>query len=138
VSTPQPADVISAERWTLPAVPAAAGEARHLACAAAAQLGAAASVVEAIAVCVTEAVANAVVHAYRDLPEPGQVELEAAHAVGALFLYVRDAGTGMAPRLDSPGLGLGLPMMMQLADQLEVRRPPAGGTEILMRFGLAG
>jgi serine/threonine-protein kinase RsbW len=129
---------MSSDHWTLPAVPAAAGEARHLVCGAAAHLGAAASVVEAIAVCVTEAVANAVVHAYRDLPEPGQVELEAAHDAGELCVYVRDSGAGMATRLDSPGLGLGLPMIMHFADQLEVRSPLAGGTEIVMWFGLAG
>ncbi len=128
---------MSAEHWTLPAVPAAAREARHLTCAAAARLGAAATVLDAIAVCVTEAVANAVVHAYRDLPEAGRVELEAAHDAGALYIRVRDTGTGMRPRLDSPGLGLGLPMIMQLADQLEVVTPSAGGTEIVMRFGLA-
>ena len=42
----------------------------------------------------------------------------------------------MTPRLDSPGLGLGLPVIAETATSVEVRRPPAGGTELVMRFDL--
>jgi serine/threonine-protein kinase RsbW len=47
-------------------------------------------------------------------------------------------GSGMAPRDDSPGLGLGLPLIRHLTDQFEHRRPPGSvGTELWMRFRLA-
>jgi hypothetical protein len=43
----------------------------------------------------------------------------------------------MAPRDDSPGLGLGLPLIRHLADQFDHRSPPNGvGTELWMRFTL--
>jgi anti-sigma regulatory factor (Ser/Thr protein kinase) len=51
---------------------------------------------------------------------------------------VADDGSGMAPRDDSPGLGLGLPLIRHLADQFDHRRTPGGdGTEVWMRFRLA-
>ena len=37
-----------------------------------------------------------------------------------LVVDVRDNGRGMVPRLDSPGLGLGLPLIAQLTDVLEI------------------
>jgi anti-sigma regulatory factor (Ser/Thr protein kinase) len=48
---------------------------------------------------------------------------------------VTDNGSGMAPRDDSPGLGLGLPLIRHLADQFDHGRPSGGvGTELWMRF----
>ena len=38
-------------------------------------------------------------------------------------LYVRDEGSGLAPRVDSPGLGLGLGLIAQVADSADVRAP---------------
>ena len=44
----------------------------------------------------------------------------------------------MAPRNDSPGIGLGLPLIRHLTDQFEHRRAPGSvGTELWMRFRLA-
>jgi serine/threonine-protein kinase RsbW len=40
------------------------------------------------------------------------------------------------PRLDSPGLGLGLPLISQISASSEVVSPQHGGTEITMRFEL--
>ena len=75
-----------------------------------------------IALAVTEACANAVLHAYADLP--GLFEVAAAlSAGGELVVTVRDHGTGMAPRVDSPGLGVGLPVMAAIADALEIDTP---------------
>ena len=84
------------------------GHARRLVRAYAARHGAGADVLAALALCVSEAVSNVVVHAYRALDEPGEVEVEAHKPNGYLCLYVRDQGSGLAPRVDSPGLGLGL------------------------------
>ncbi len=53
-----------------------------------------------------------------------------------LRVYVADDGIGMVPRFDSPGLGLGIPLISRLTDGFEVRSRPEGGTELCMRFTL--
>ena len=41
----------------------------------------------------------------------------------------------MAPRPDSPGLGLGLPVIAQTTDRYDIEQPESpGGTAIRMRF----
>jgi anti-sigma regulatory factor (Ser/Thr protein kinase) len=127
---------VTAETWTLPARLEAPSVARRLARGFAAEHDADEDTVAAVALCVSEAVANVVVHAYRDADQPGDVEIEAHKPNGYLCVYVRDRGQGMTPRLDSPGLGLGLPVIAQSATALEVRRSPTGGTELAMRFDL--
>ena len=42
----------------------------------------------------------------------------------------------MAPRTDSPGMGLGLSLMASESDRFEIRAAEGGGTEVLLRFGL--
>ena len=42
----------------------------------------------------------------------------------------------MRPRPDSPGLGLGLPLIAQMAASFEVHERDSGGTEVRMRFAL--
>ena len=122
--------------WTFPAVPQSVGEARHIAMELAVRLGAESEVGDAMALCVTEAVTNAVLHAYRELPEKGPVELEAVRQSGGLCIYVRDAGSGLRPNVASPGLGLGMPLMAQLAEEFEMRTASAGGTEVVLHFPL--
>ena len=54
---------------------------------------------------------------------------------GEFFVVVCDEGIGMAPRTDSPGLGLGLGLIAGLAKRLEIgSRQPAGAT-VTMVFG---
>jgi serine/threonine-protein kinase RsbW len=89
-----------------------------------------------IALAVTEAATNAVLHAYRDTDEPGSVIVEAELDGEHVCLYVRDEGSGLAPRVDSPGLGLGLGLIAQVADSADVRAPETGGTEVVMRFAV--
>jgi serine/threonine-protein kinase RsbW/stage II sporulation protein AB (anti-sigma F factor) len=48
---------------------------------------------------------------------------------------VSDAGRGLIPRPDSPGLGLGLAIIAQIADEFEIDEPDAGGTRVRMGFG---
>ena len=88
----------------------------------------------AIALCVTEALTNVVVHAYRDQARAGRVEMEAELDGNSLCVRVRDHGAGLNPRLDSPGLGLGLPLITRMSARTEVASPNGGGTEIIMRF----
>jgi serine/threonine-protein kinase RsbW/stage II sporulation protein AB (anti-sigma F factor) len=89
-----------------------------------------------IALAVTEATTNAVLHAYRG-DDGGAVMVEIQRSDDLLCLYVRDEGSGLAPRVDSPGLGLGLGLIAQVSDGSDVRSPVTGGTEVVMRFNLA-
>lgn len=84
---------------------------------------------------VSEVVTNCVVHGYRNAPA-GEVELEVRRHGDHLELSVADAGGGMAPRLDSPGLGLGLPLVSQVAERVDITAPENGGTLVSMRFSL--
>ena len=95
------------------------------------------AVLSDIALAVTEATTNVVLHAYRDREEPGKVIVEAERHHDHVCLYVRDEGTGLSPRVDSPGLGLGLGLIAQVADSADVRAPDTGGTEVVMRFNVA-
>jgi serine/threonine-protein kinase RsbW len=85
---------------------------------------------------VSEAVSNAVVHAYRHRPEPGTVSVTVTVDHRELEIVVRDTGSGLAPRQDSPGLGLGLSLIRRVADDFDHREPADGGTELWMRFTL--
>lgn len=88
-----------------------------------------------VGLAISEAVTNAVVHAYRRHTQPGGVHVAATVDRGWMELRVVDDGVGMAPRSDSPGLGLGLPLIYRLADQVELRRRSEGeGTDLWMRF----
>jgi serine/threonine-protein kinase RsbW len=89
-----------------------------------------------IALAVTEACANAVLHAYPAGAGSLVVTAELAPA-GRLIVIVRDHGSGMAPRVDSPGLGVGLPVMAAIAEALEIDTPDGSGTLVKMTFDLA-
>lgn len=95
------------------------------------------AVLSDIALAITEAATNVVLHAYRDHDEPGAVTIEAEYLHDHVCFYVRDEGSGLAPRVDSPGLGLGLGLIAQVADSADVRAPEDGGTEVVMRFNIS-
>ena len=86
---------------------------------------------------ISEAATNAVLHAYRDPGVTGAIHVTALVAGGALDVSIRDYGIGMSPRSDSPGLGLGLPLIAGECDRFEIRTGEGGGTELLLRFELA-
>jgi serine/threonine-protein kinase RsbW/stage II sporulation protein AB (anti-sigma F factor) len=89
----------------------------------------------AVALAVTEAITNAIVHAYVDAPEPGEIEVTVQRGPDdALEILVCDDGRGMLPRPDSPGIGLGLPLVASLAERFEVQARAGGGTSVLMAF----
>lgn len=83
---------------------------------------------------VTEACNNVVQHAYED--EEGPLEMELRLLRDAVEVVVRDQGIGMADgAAEAAGeLEIGLPVMLALADRLEVGHGPYGGTEVAMRF----
>ena len=89
-----------------------------------------------VALAVGEACANAVVHAYVGV-DPGRLELTAAREDGHVHVVVVDDGTGLRPRTDSPGLGLGLPLIAQVTDQFEIGAGDGAGTRVFMVFALS-
>jgi anti-sigma regulatory factor (Ser/Thr protein kinase) len=95
------------------------------------------AVLSDIALAITEAATNAVLHAYRDTDQPGTVAITADLDGDHVCFSVRDQGSGLAPRVDSPGLGLGLGLIAQVADSADVRAPENGGTEVVMRFAIS-
>jgi serine/threonine-protein kinase RsbW/stage II sporulation protein AB (anti-sigma F factor) len=52
---------------------------------------------------------------------------------GELVVVVADHGEGMRPRPDSPGLGLGLPIIATLVTRLDIVNTSTG-TEVHMSF----
>jgi serine/threonine-protein kinase RsbW/stage II sporulation protein AB (anti-sigma F factor) len=86
-----------------------------------------------IALAVSEAITNAVVHAYREA-DVGDVRVVACHEPDRLVVVVRDYGLGMLPRADSPGLGLGLPLISQMTDDLQIEAAEGTGTLLRMHF----
>ena len=86
-----------------------------------------------IALAVSEAITNVVIHAYVEA-DVGDVRVVACDRPDRLVVVVRDYGAGMLPRADSPGLGLGLPLISQMTQSFEVHQPPEGGTVLAMRF----
>jgi anti-sigma regulatory factor (Ser/Thr protein kinase) len=117
---------------TVPALPehlhalreAAAGEAMALA----------GGDADAVRLAVGEACANAIVHAYRKAGEPGEIRLRVMHTDDGLVVEVRDDGCGPSPRPDSPGLGLGVPLMARLSRELQILDREPSGTLVRMRF----
>jgi len=87
---------------------------------------------------VTEACTNCVVHAYPNgLGESAVFEVEAAPGDTDLLVIVRDYGRGISPNTESPGLGLGLPLIAALSRTVEFRGGGSvTGTEVIMSFAL--
>jgi anti-sigma regulatory factor (Ser/Thr protein kinase) len=90
-----------------------------------------------IRLAVTEACTNVVVHAYPD-GEEGPLEVRAERADRELTVAVRDRGRGILPRHDSPGLGLGLPLIASLAESVQLGHGGEEHTEVRMTFALDG
>jgi serine/threonine-protein kinase RsbW len=118
----------------VPAVPASVGELRHALSARLQCLPVPSEVVEDISLAVSEAATNVVLHAYTGDSEPGPLVLSARVMDDRVHVVIRDHGRGMTPRPDSPGLGLGLPLMTRLADAVQISSHPDGGTEVRMTF----
>ena len=87
-----------------------------------------------IKLAVTEAANNVLLHAYREHRAAGPLFVEARAVGTGLRVTITDDGSGPAPRSDSPGAGLGMPLMATLADDLVVRRGADGGTCVDMAF----
>ena len=87
-----------------------------------------------ISIAVTEACTNAVLHAYPD--GDGEYDVCAWVAPERLVVAVRDHGGGISPRVESPaaGLGLGLPLMLAIGDEVSFSSDGEGATEVRIAF----
>ena len=83
---------------------------------------------------VTEACTNVVVHAYP--AGDGPMGVRATVNDDLLRIVIIDQGRGILPRADSPGLGLGLPLIATLAESLELGTGSNEETEVRMTFRL--
>lgn len=118
-------------RGTFPGTPLGVAAARGEVEAVARDCGIEGLALGAVKLAVNEAVTNAVVHAYAQ--REGRIAVTVALSGEALTVTVVDSGGGLVPRADSPGLGVGLPLIAQLADHLDVRSGD-DGTQIRMSF----
>ncbi len=135
--SPQPEQTEPRREWSLPADPRSVAIIRSGIRSFARQHGAPDDTLAAIALAVSEAVTNAVVHAFVDM-EPGVVSAAVEAGRDELVIRVADDGRGMQPRPDSPGLGMGLPLIGQLAGSMDIRERNGRGTEICMTFEAPG
>lgn len=121
----------------LPALPESIAPLRHSVLGFASDSGASERQREDIALAVSEALSNAVVHAYVGHDSPGVVAVNARREGRWLEVVVCDEGIGMLPRTDSPGLGLGLPLIVRVTEGLELESMDAmPGVRVRMKFAI--
>jgi anti-sigma regulatory factor (Ser/Thr protein kinase) len=89
---------------------------------------------DAVAGMVSEAVSNSALHAYPG--GVGRVRVSATITGNELDVVVSDDGVGAAATSENSGLGLGVPLMGDLADGIEVSA--GAGTRVPARFELFG
>lgn len=87
----------------------------------------------AIALAVSEAVANSARHAYED--GRGSVGVSAILSPGRLDVCVEDSGKGFAPHADQRSNGLGMMIIVRLADEVTLHSDGAG-TAVRLAFQL--
>jgi anti-sigma regulatory factor (Ser/Thr protein kinase) len=121
----------------LPAVTSSVPEVRALARRFTVDHGADADVLRSVLIASTEAASNSVLHGFVGR-EPGSIRVALGAGSEEISVVVADDGTGMQPRPDSPGLGLGLPTIAQVASELDIKSSASGGTELRMRFSAPG
>jgi serine/threonine-protein kinase RsbW/stage II sporulation protein AB (anti-sigma F factor) len=119
---------------TFPSTPSGVGAMRREIAAFAQRAGMDEDGVGSVRLAVSEAATNAVVHAYRE-GESGELLVRAYVDARELIVIVSDMGLGLAPRSDSPGLGLGMPLMATVTTRFEVTSD-GNGTRIHMAFAL--
>jgi serine/threonine-protein kinase RsbW len=120
---------------TYPSTPSGVGAMRRDVAAFADRAGMGDDGVGDVQLAVSEAATNAVVHAYRQ--SEGHLRVHAHIEARELIVVVVDTGSGLAPRADSPGLGLGMPLMASVTTRFSVVSQ-GNGTEVHMAFALPG
>lgn len=90
-----------------------------------------------IGLVVSEGVTNAVHHAYAD-SGGGEVRVRIFFDADQVEVVIEDDGRGMVPRPDSPGLGLGLPLIATVSERFDTRTEPGKGTTLSVWFRRRG
>jgi serine/threonine-protein kinase RsbW len=122
---------------TLAAHPSNVAVIRRLLCALAEALRLPDALVEDLRLAVTEACTNVVRHAYP--PErPGPVEISVRAAEDQVSVVVSDRGRGIGTSADTTGPGLGLPLIAAIADEVQLKSVPGGGSRVAMTFAHRG
>jgi serine/threonine-protein kinase RsbW len=114
-----------------PAVPRGVGVIRRQVVALVRECGLDDARADEVALAVSEAVTNAIVHGYRGAP--GLIHVSVCRAADELRIAIADDGPGLLPREDSPGLGLGLPIIAHVTQSMEIVSG-GGGTQVRMVF----
>jgi anti-sigma regulatory factor (Ser/Thr protein kinase) len=117
----------------LAAVPASARQMRNAAAAVAAAVGLAQDMVYDVRLAVSEAVTNSVRHGS---VAGADIVMEVLSAPGWVRITIRDGGPEAGTEIDH-GLGLGLPIMTAVANDLKFDRA-ASGTVVTMTFSAPG
>ncbi len=119
--------------WT--AEPGAVPQARAAVVALARAADASSSALDDIRLAVSEAATNVVVHAYVGGPA-GPLHLRASVDGRTLRVEIRDEGGGLRARPDSPGLGVGLPLMAAVTESLQLSNAEGEPSTVTMTFDL--
>jgi anti-sigma regulatory factor (Ser/Thr protein kinase) len=117
-----------------PAIPESVPKARAALAGFALAAGAAGDQLESIRLAVSEAITNAVLHAYPGAT--GTFQVTASYTPDELWVLIADDGAGLRPGSTRGGLGLGLAVIAQVADDFQIERRSSGGTQLQMRFRL--
>jgi anti-sigma regulatory factor (Ser/Thr protein kinase) len=123
-------------RREFPALSSSLPAIREATAACARETAAADAVVAAAVQAVHEAAANVVVHAYGGGTADATIELRSRNGDGWLRFTVGDRGRGFRPGRATPGYGLGMAIMAQLADELQMRDRDGRGLLIEVAFRL--
>ena len=96
---------------------------------------ASADALDDVRLAVSEAVTNVVVHAYAGRA-PGPLHVLAQLNGRKLVVEVSDEGGGLRPRIDSPGIGVGLPLISAVTEELRLSNSEGGPSCVRMTFDL--
>jgi serine/threonine-protein kinase RsbW len=111
-------------------------QARHELARLAAEAGASDELLDAVRLAASEAVTNAVLHAYDGMM--GEIRVDVDVTPHELSVLIADDGNPQARREDKQGLGVGLLLIAECCDDLDIVKRDSGGTEVRMRFALNG
>ena len=121
------------ESW--PAEPSAVPRARAAVAAFARAAGATQGALDDIRLAVSEAVTNVVLHAYVGT-DPGPLDVRARIRSRRLEVEVCDEGGGLRARPDSPGLGIGLPLISAVTESVQISSSDTERNRVVMTFNL--
>ena len=117
------------------AEPSAVPRARAAVTTLARDAGATHGALDDIRLAVSEAVTNVVLHAYVGIA-PGPLDVHARVRDRRLEVEVSDEGGGLRARPDSPGLGIGLPLISALTESVQISSTDTKRNRVVMTFNL--